>query len=331
MSIEIKRLTVDELPAFREFCLINWGEPHPLIHDEKTFEYYYCREDGINFLVAKDTETGEILSAGGYIYASDSENPDVFNSFLLSKKKGPLALSLSLLEEIKKITDCRTMSCNNIRPKVAAIYNFLGSETPWLNQYYRFNTDMTDLKLSKNSEGNALAAGGTNEWNRIEDLDDLCRFDFNRYKEQKPFKDYGYVKWRYFENPWLDYKCVSFGEESIYALLLYRIIEWDGSRIVRLVDYIGDRSRIDSIGLAVDSIIKETGAEFADMYAFGISPEKMAAAGFKMRTKETTDIVPNYLEPPLMENIDFMIQTSDASDFCMFKADGDQDRKRIIL
>ena len=333
MSAEISRLREDELPKFRQFCLENWGEPHPLIHNEQMFDYYYRRGDKINFIVARD-ENGDIISAGGYICASSSEQPDVFNSFLLSKRKSELAVSLRVLMAIKELSGARMWCCNNIRPKVAPVYQFLGCKTRWMNHYYRFNRDVKERKLSVFTGGDIpepCIADGV-EYIEAGSPEAISAFPFEQFAGQKPYKDAGYVRWRYFDNPWLDYRVLQFSESGQpFGLLMYRIIEWEGACVLRVVDYIGDRSRLALTGEALDATMKETGAEFCDMYAFGIDPGIMRQAGFVLRGEESGDIVPNYLEPPLMENTDFMIQTSDLDGFCMFRADGDQDRKRIIL
>ena len=48
-----------------------------------------------------------------------------------------------------------------------------------------------------------------------------------------------------------------------------------------------------------------------------------------LRTADDTNIIPNYLNPLLQENIDYCFFTSSTDKFMMFKADGDQDRMNL--
>ena len=62
------------------------------------------------------------------------------------------------------------------------------------------------------------------------------------------------------------------------------------------------------------------------MYCFGADGTK---AGFVLRDKDDTNIIPNYLNTLLQQNIDYYFFTTDTDSFVMFKADGDQDRKNL--
>ncbi len=331
MAATVRPLEQQELSQLREFCEKNWGEKHPLIHHAPMFDYYYRRGGRINFLAAREEATGELLSVGGFIPASSGPGPDVFNSFLLSKKGGPLGLSLRVLEGIRELTRCRTLCCNNIRPRVAPLYNFLGCHTGWMTQFYRINPEITCRRLSVVGDPSLPPAGEGALALPVEREEQLELFPFESFRAQRPYKDRDYVRWRYLENPWLRYRLALMSDrEGCFGIVVHRTIQHGGARVMRVVDYLGDREKLPLCGGYLDREMLEERAEFCDIYSFGLPEELMLRAGFLPRRGEG-NILPNYLEPPLMENTDFMIQTSCLEGFAMFKADGDQDRPRVAL
>ena len=331
MSYSIGLLREEELAAFRAFCGEHWGSEHPLIHNEAMFDYYYRRGERINFMRARDDETGDILSVCGFLFANESTTPDVFLSYILSKPGAPLSVGLALVEEIRRTTGCRVCSCNNVRKKVKGFYGFLGFDFVQMTQFYRLNTDLQkytlcNIKRYKQLPVERKAA----TFRRIETERGLDSFDFEAYADLSPYKDRQYAAHRYFRNPWLGYEVYAVGEgEGDEGLLVLRDIEHEGHRVLRVVDFIGRRDLIPACGGHLDALLRQRGAEFCDWYCWGIGEEVMAAAGFQPRAPKDENILPNYLSPPLMENVDFYIVTDRSEGFAMFKADGDQDRPNL--
>lgn len=330
--VVIGRLRPQELPAFRAFCLKAWGKPHPLIHNEALFAYYYRDPDGsLRFAAARDRETGRFLSVCGWIAASAGDAPDVWISFLVSGKGAPAALSLRLFEFIREHTGCRTFACNNIRPKTRALYEFFGYTVAEMTQYYRINKFVDNYTICIIRRPDVLpVASSSLTAEPLLDADALARFPFEVYRENQPYKDRAYVQKRFFENQWFDYKVYALCAGGVpVALLVLRIIDSAGARVIRVVDFIGDRAQIPGCGEFLDRLMRESGAEFADWYAYGVGDGAMTQAGFLPRRADDPNILPNYLEPPLYENVDFTLFTSAPSGYLMFKADGDQDRANL--
>ncbi|MEG0832974.1 MAG: hypothetical protein RSE36_00365 [Oscillospiraceae bacterium] len=331
-SIKIELLEECELVRFRDFCREHWGSEHPLVHNDAMFSYYYRNGGSINFVVAKEEEKDEILSVCGFIYANSSQTPDVWISFILTKKGAPHAIGFRILEFIQSLTHCRTIACNNIRKKTRGLYEFFGWFVGDLTQYYRLNKAVQKYTICHIEDNNILSVKKSKLFfDEITAEKELDSFEFERYKENRPYKDKAYIKRRYLDNPWLSYRIFAGGDEAEgkCALLVLRIVESGSARMVRVVDYVGDRSRITDCGELLDKIMASECAEFCDWYAFGIGDEVMSRAGFSKRAANDANILPNYLEPILMENVDFAFFTSDANNYCVFKADGDQDRPNL--
>ncbi len=331
-GVVVETLREAELPAFRAFCEAAWGEPHALIHNETMFEYYYRAPDGsLRFAVAKDAATGDFLSVCGYIPANSCVSPDIWISFIASKKGAAPALSLRLLEFIRTTTGCRTIACNNIRAKTRAIYEFFGYTVAEMTHYYRVNDSLRDYTICRIAAPVSLPIEPASlTFARLTDPTQLRQFDFEGTHEDKPYKDRAYVQKRFFENRWFDYEIYAACEHGDpVALLVLRIVRCADASAVRVVDFYGDSAYIPACGGVLDRLMRETGAEFVDWYAYGIDDALMLRAGLTARRADDVNIIPCYLDPPLFENTDYTLFTSEAVGYRVFRADGDQDRPNL--
>ena len=333
-TISYTRLHNEHLPQLREFCKENWGQEHPLIHNEEMFDYYYRDGNHINMVIAyiPDTDTGsiDILGVCGFIKTNMDENPDIFLSYILSKKKLHFGVSLRLIEYIKQITNARTINCNNIRKKTAAIYEFLDYTVADMDHYYRLNPEIKEYLLCS-IENNHIEEIESFDIDSVEikAVDDLVDFNFFRYKDNLPYKDMEYVGKRYLGYPFHAYMLFKVFSAAKEALLVVRKITHEATSMLRVVDFIGDRTLIKDCGHILDNLMKEQMAEYVDWYSYGIDPSDMKKAGFSKVDQGDQNTIPFYLSPPVMENILVTVFVSTSENFLMFRGDGDQDRPNL--
>lgn len=331
-DIVFERLRKENLEEFRDFCRANWPGEHPLIHNPEMFEYYYRDPDGgINFVVARKRGIGGIQSVLGFIKTNQTERPDVWTSYILTKKGSELGLGFKLLELVHKLTNARTIASNNIRKKTRGLYEFLGWYVGGQTQFYRLNENIDKYTICNIANKFILPVNKSNfEIFKVENGEELSRFEFSEFTENKPYKDRYYFKKRYCDNPWLKYDIYAMRDcAGTRALLVVREFRQTESVALRVVDYVGERAGIARCGEFLDRLIKQRGADFCDWFAFGVDEGVMAMAGFLPRTPDDPNIIPLYLSPPVMENIDMTFFTSDPDGYAMFRADGDQDRPNL--
>jgi len=330
----------------RDFCRVSWGGEHPLIHDEKMFDYYYREGNTINFVVAYMPETDEeidflradkikvkpleIHGVCGFIKTNSDENPDVFISYILTRRGTHFGMALKMIEKVQSLTGARTLSCNNIRRKTRGIYDFLNYTVDDMTQWYRLNDSIEEYKLCDipflHHEQVRSADIDAVEVTSPSQLDD---FPFSDFSNNLPYKDRSYVEKRYFQYPWHSYRLFKLSNDNCMALLALREIEWENSRMLRVVDFIGDRSLIKDCGKFLEGLMKAQNAEFTDWYSFGVSDADMSQAGFSIRYSDDKNILPMYFSPLLMSNVDVTVFTNREDGFMMFRADGDQDRPNL--
>jgi hypothetical protein len=140
-----------------------------------------------------------------------------------------------------------------------------------------------------------------------------------------PLKDTWYLQRRYFSYPHQTYDVWKVGG----CLLVTRTVPVNGVNVLRVVDFIGRPSQFSTMGRAINQLMQQTDAEYADCYCAGVTPQAMAQAGFCQRTEDSPNIIPNYLTPLSQTNTEYYYCTSQPLDFMMFKADGDQDRPNL--
>lgn len=332
-GICLERLQQRDIDAFLAFCAAHWPGEHPLIHNKQMFEYYYRDADGgLNFAVARDPNTGALLGVCGYIKANDGPAPDVWISYILSKKGAPLNLGFRLLETVRRLTGCRTIACNNIRKKTRGLYEFMGWRVADMTQYYRLNENIKNYTFCIANDNDILKVlSGDLAVERVDDAAQLEGFDFEAYTQNQPYKDRHYAQKRYFDNPWIDYEVYAGreGDGPPGALLVARAFRQKGAVALRVVDHMGRREWAGRWGGFLDRRMKETGADFCDWFALGLDDETMRRAGFTPRVDGDGAIIPFYLSPPRMENVTVTCFTSGSDDYTMFRADGDQDRPNL--
>lgn len=319
----------DERPAILRFLDENWGAKHPLVHLEDFFDFYYRplgADAPIQFAFAE--EEGVPVAIAGYILVNRCETPDIWVSIWCAVK-GHNGSGLELMAELPKLTHARVMSCNNIRPSTLAIYSFLGHTAARLPHYYRL-ADKAEYSVARIAHKELLPVSGSACLRRLATEDELAESGYIPSEAHRPYKDLWYLTRRYFHYPRQEYDVWAVEENgAVSGLLVTRCVAVNDTHVLRIVDYTGEPEALPRLGAAIDRLMLECGAEYADCYCFGIPANTMAAAGFSERLADDTNIIPNYLNPPLYENTEYYFFTSSTENFTMFKADGDQDRPNI--
>ncbi len=319
----IKRIKLSEKDKIVDFLNSNWGSKHPLINNSQLFDYYYVDGEWTNFYCLEDD--GEIASICGYIKCSKEENSDIWISIWCAKK-GKNGLGLALMSKMQELTEAKNISCNNIRKNTMPFYTFLGYHPDKMNHYYRLR-NLPEYKIAVVNNKNILSCCPTTSvLKEFKNIDEV-KENFNNFNSSTPHKDYWYINKRYFNYPHYKYKIFGLYDNNICkSLVVFRVNESDEGFVLRLVDYIGCSNDISLLNGHIDGLMEQYNCEYCDMYCFGIDGKK---AGFSLREDTDTNIIPNYLNPLLQENIDYYFFTSDTDNFMMFKADGDQDRMNL--
>ena len=330
MSEYVFRLALPEDKAdILTFMNTHWGSRHPLVNLPDYFSYYYQNGEEhpahLNFALCL-FPSGEIAALCGFIPSSRSGS-DLWISIWCADKRAK-GSGLELMSKMPQLTGASRLSCNNIRPNTIPFYEFLGYTGARMNHFYRL-APRDIYKVARIQDATILPAGGEGVLRHFEDFDAL-RAAFHPGEAGHPVKDLWYLERRYFHYPRQQYLVYGgFLGEDCPLLFCLRRVEVEGSFVLRLVDVVGDHRLLPCFGAALDRLLGEMQAEYIDCYCWGIPAQTMAETGFCERLEGGPNIIPHYLTPPLFENVEYYLFTSDPNEFTMFRADGDQDRPNI--
>ena len=319
----------------RSFINSEWKERHILARDQNFFIYEHHNKDQINFVISKNSN-GRINGVLGFIPSALGEVSDVCTViWKVSKNSQNPILGIQLLQYLNNNINIRTLLSVGINKKTIGIYKYLGFFTGRLKHYVLLNKNIQEFKIGKIPDlkfSNIIYSGveDLNFAKYIKNESDLLSFQFEKYKHNIPYKNRAYFIKRYFQHPIYQYDVVGiYNSKSLIGVFVMRVQAYNGAKILRIVDFVGEETSIHCFGKFILETIKKEGYEYADFYCFGLDNKVLNNAGFSLVDSFEEDvIIPNYFYPFLQKNISiyFFADTKNIKYLNLFKGDGDQDR-----
>ena len=328
---EFRLATVDDIESIMTFIDTHWRRGHIMATNRAFFEYEFLEANGtVNFVLAIDREKGTIECLNGFLKAShDKKCMDVWGSIWKVLDGNMGMLGIELIRRRGELAGCRydLDVGNNPKTAVPLLKKLLKRYSVKLDHYFilgeRDHFEIARIDHREACEISHAPYGVV----RFTSADEVRqRFNFDRYKESVPYKDAWYIEHRFFEHPIYRYEVYGIEKDGVVDALFVLRRQFLGDKcVIRLVDYIGEHERLSGIGDFLSGLLLDERCEYVDMYCHGISEDFISAAGFTRLAQDDSNIIPNYFEPFVRENID--IWADSASEHSVFmKADADQDR-----
>lgn len=320
-----------DISAIMQYIDEYWRKGHILAIDRELFDWQYINYEKVNFVIGVD-ESYKIQGILGFIpYAKDEEKDIALALWKANQCDDKPFLGIELLMFLMKEETYGNIVCPGINLRTTSkIYQYMGMTVGTMEQWYRLrNVDKFHIaKITNNSIPSYL---NTQE-NKLVQYTDFLElekvFDFNEYKKSgsKPYKSENYFVKRYYNHPAYDYKVLGVIDKTgkASAIIVLRIQECNGARVVRFVDLIGKIESLKTITRDIDQLLLEWNAEYIDMYEVGVPATLLLVAGW-LPVKESRNIIPNYFAPYEQCNVDINYCTKD-KEVILFRGDGDQDR-----
>lgn len=328
-NYKIRFATISDMDAIMTFIYTHWKKGHILATNKSFFEYEYVYGNDVNFAIATDVTNNDIVGLCGFIKNSfELKGATIWGSVWKVIKTDNPMLGVTILEFINNNSGCKSFSSCGIAPKTIPIYKFLRFNTGQLNHYYQLN-DKVSYEVAVVNKKSFISPNNSTQFSLqlFEDFESLStNFHLPESANELSNKDNWYIEKRYFNHPKYTYKVFGIVKESVNSILIAREIIQNEVKILRIVDFIGNVNDINFVGIAIQNLIKENDYEYVDFYCHGIENSIMESAGFKLRDENDTNIIPNYFEPFVQENIPIHFFTTSNANAFVFKADGDQDR-----
>lgn len=327
---DIRLAKYEEIEEIMQFIDQHWKKNHILARDREFFEYEMVVDGQVNFVIAKDKETGMIQGLHGFLMAS--KNKDKLDTWGAIWKVIPGNMGLLGLEIVRRLeayTNTRAFLSIGGNPSTTV---------PILRRVRHFN-DVGKMQhfycLAKREDYHVAKVGHYEPFmeNRqyqvqimqMKDMEELNKlYDFSCNADAFPYKDAWYIKHRYFDHPVFDYQVYGLAEENhVKALLICREQEYDRTKVLRIVDYVGRSELFGGISGFLKAGLEKY--EYIDLYCYGFDTSFVRQAGMIEVQEGDANIIPNYFAPYVAENIDIWVGTPKGR-AVFFKADGDQDR-----
>lgn len=337
---EYRIATIDDVDSIMQFIHDEWGERHILARDKNLFLWQYGRAEyadktGINMVLMLDKSHKTIEGCIGFIaYSNESENLQISPAITKVKSKGLLPMSgVELIKRQKNIVGEKIQFASGANPNtiVPLFQKVFKHETGVMQQYYMLNPDVMEYKIARIHDPVFPSFVPTDylmeETYNIEEIEGFIKE--SNQMDKMSYKSVEFIKKRYFKHPYYKYRVWKIQESSLVkGILIGREIRIQGSKILRFVDYRGDILQLSNLGSFLHNMMKDEGYEYIDMMAWPLPSEIMNKSGFKQLDLNGKNIIPNYFEPYVQQNItNYAHRTADV---IVFKADGDQDRPSII-
>jgi hypothetical protein len=334
MTDGITQASIEDTAGIMHFIDSELRHGHILGVNKPFFLYQYRDGDKLTFLMSKDS-SGRVNGLLGYIKASSVDSSDVWASiWKVSGRSGNPILGIEMLNYLREM-GFRSVTSLGINPKTIGIYDYLGIFTDSMSHYVIFNHLVDSFAVAKLSDKKKIPAHDLccdDRYSLVEMNESevgKC-FDFERFVDCVPYKDFWYFSNRYFKHP--SYEYVVYGimvGDAVSSLIVTRVVKVDTASVLRIVDYIGPEEDLVYVSKTLYEIVVGNGFEYVDFLNYGFDDGLLRQAGFMCVDLDSEDVVvPNYFSPFLRENVKIHICADVANDqqFRMCKADGDQDR-----
>ena len=327
--VTVRRAVYNDIPGIMRFIDEHWKKDHILAINREFFEWQFCYNNQVNMIIGIDDNINKIYGIQGFILYNQSNWPDVAGSIWKTIKSDNPMLGVELEEKVKEVTSFRWCSSPGLSKRAIKLGVLRGATEDRLGHYYRLGY-VDDFKIAKISQ---IERGTYQVWEDVELREINSIEEFKQIFSQEylssflPYKDQDYFDWRYFKHPIYKYQMygIQLEDKTIRAAFICRKVEQEGRYAIKIVDFIGMERDFSKVGRLVDELLHEKGIEYIDCYCYGLRMQTMQEAGFTYRDVNHTNIIPNYFEPFVQENVEIGILLP-WGEFRMFRGDGDQDR-----
>ncbi len=328
---DIRRVEYEEIGELQEYIRKSWKSDHILGNNTEFFLYEYYIDNKVNFVIAKDRSSRNIVGMIGYIRASrDEEHLDIWPTmWKVSDGTIPL-LGIELYRRLLNVSGARSiLGCGNNPSTSSVMLNIVMKyKNERMKHYYRLSTKCEKRIAIINHD----VCGITKECfddnsltiEKIEDIGSIEKV----IKDQSsidafPYKDTWYYTHRFINHPIYDYSIWKISHSGREAILITREQNYNNSKAFRIVEYLGSDNLFSKLDKFFSEILDEY--EYTDIYEYGMDDDSLVKAGFTLIEDDDTNIIPNHFSPYEPVNTDIWVSYSEGTPR-FFKADGDQDR-----
>ncbi len=351
-GIRVRFATVDDEQAILDFLHSHWKHDHIFVTNPELMRWQHRSplnpEAGLTFVVAEHTlcaDSNPIIGLLGYIPFNRFDPEANWTELALAIWKvrddaETPGLGIQVLKYLDRELAPSLICAIGISEVVKPIYKALGYHLGAMQQLALFPAiKSTETKIASgvpDSGRSIIPIGDSVELQPLEKtnlLNEDFTFQIDKLGQLSlPRKSCRYLRQRYSDHPWYEYRfhLIKIMSES-RALVVSRQVSAAGSKILRIVDFLGDPEALCQSAGALQRMVESEGYEYLDVVAYGINQVRLREFGFVDAFNEPGLILPNYFSPFEKRNIRIDFAFKKSKDYVdkevhLFRADSDQDR-----
>ena len=227
-ACEIRLAKWEDIPEIMDFVEKEWRHGHILGRDRAFFEYEHASGGVVNFIIARNRETGRLDGMLGFLPASSC--PDCLDLWTVMWKTRPGCvplLGLELMNRVDALTGCRYALGIGDNPKTTV--PLLRRTDPEIKifrlEHYYLPDDRENFRIAKIAyrPETGEISGEEPQVCRLVDAAQTAEYiDFSD-TSVVPYKDEGYLDHRFFRHPVYDYRVYGLRQGAASALLVTRV------------------------------------------------------------------------------------------------------------
>ena len=328
--IHIRQAKYEDIPRIMKFIDEHWKKNHIMARDRAMFEFQHLGPDKeVYYILAEDDNDNVLYGTMGYIPFSNQDWA-CMSTCMICAIKNPENRMLG--EEMARYFE-QNMRCYNVfsvgvEKRYAKVISTINSENiGLLEHYYRLN-DLKNYKIAKVNKRICLPVKGNASLILMENMDEfVSHMNWTVLEKDYPRRGKEYIKHRYYEHPYYNYLIYGIANNKLCdAAFVAREEKINDAKVLRIVDWFGNRCAIADCGIAIDDLLHKNNYEYVDFYCYGMPHDAMEKGGFIRRDENDKNIIPNYFHPFEQKNIDIYFYTWYKNNIAVFRGYGDQDR-----
>lgn len=313
-----------------DFLKNHWNENHIFVKSKQMLDFQHLdsKNKVYNFVVAYNERTKKFDAVFGFIplshYDKNLKNSDFWLAILKVKDEmQKCGIGSRILSYINSTFNPNSVSAINVTPLGKKLLQSSKYQVDYLEHFYIKNPHCKDFKIADFKQDCTPPP-------KTQDIEikavNIIGLEDNFIKFH-PQKSVNFLINRYYKHPIYHYEIYGiFKQDILLSLFVFRKNEANGGLCLRIVDWLGDF--VPNCYYAFVDLLLKFNAEYIDLLCLA-SKDKILEMGFCL--KQSDEIVPNYFEPFLKQNIDIACPYKSKQDsYTIFKADADSDRPNLL-
>ena len=338
---------INEVPASDYDKIINflkkhWKANHAFVKSKELLDFQHLdkEKDVYHFIVAENRLTNEYDALTGYIptwqYDRSLQDGDYWGAIWkrrddINNDEGK-TLGLDLFMTYLELPNLQSHGGISLSNDAFNWYKKLKWGMSFMHHYYILNKkcitfDLADHVSDINLKDSSVKKeeGWSLEHIKLENInEDEVKAAY------RPRKSMEFLRNRYLRHPVYHYDYLGlFQKSTLKAILVYRVCEGNGGKVIRIVDVLGELGGY--IYQSMQQILQNGEYEYADFLNFGIDKNVFTEMGFnELDFDKDQLILPNYFEPFERRNVKMTVVYKAKFPYVAFKGDADQDRPNVL-